>query len=215
MIHYPTSIHEAPLEDISVLLHEFVRLPYPRQFLRVSIPPNFPLTSSDLNATPDMTLCLQSLRGRRELRLPILVECAFTQGIDRALDQTRREVESHPEIRMVILIDITEAPAYSSPARDSPAWDKFKDLPALQLDDFLTTCDPQLQDVPEFLKPVTSGGHKWAHISTLKYHVWVRESEGDGTLEDWPQLDLEANESEYVAHGVSSIICYEVGWLLI
>lgn len=211
MIQYPTFIHEAPLEDVSALLHEFGKLPYLREFLHVSTPPNFPLISSDLNATPDMTLCFQSLRGKRELRLPVLMECAFSQDIGHAVEQARREVTAHPEIRMVILIDIVETLTYCSPAKGSPAWERFKDLTPLQLDNFLTICVPQLQIVPEFLKPVVSEGHRWAHISAIHYHVWVREGEGTGTPEDQLQLNLEADEDDYVAHCVSSNIWYEAG----
>ncbi|KAL4065624.1 hypothetical protein V8B97DRAFT_2010275 [Scleroderma yunnanense] len=101
---------------------------------------------------------------------------------------------------MVILIDIIETLTYSSPAKGSPAWEKFKDLTSLQLDNFLTICDPQLQNVLDFLKPVIFEEHRWAHISEIHYHIWVWESEGVGTLEDWLQLDLEADENDYVAH---------------
>lgn len=167
-------VHEGPLEDVLSTLHQFVSLPYSRQALCIAIPPNFHLKTLDLNTTPDMVLTMTSMHGPKVIWIPFLIECAFSQG-EKVFDQVKKEIATHPELCLVIIILITEAPKYRSPQKGGETWKYFEALGPLELDEFVRICNPQLGEGQEFIVPVTAKGHRWCSIDQVDYYVWLRE----------------------------------------
>ena len=167
-------VHEGPLEDVLSTLHQFVSLPYSRQALCIAIPPNFHLKTLDLNTTPDMVLTMTSMHGPKVIWIPFLIECAFSQG-EKVFDQVKKEIATHPELCLVIIILITEAPKYRSPQKGGETWKYFEALGPLELDEFVRICNPQLGEGQEFIVPVTAKGHHWCSIDQVDYYVWLRE----------------------------------------
>ncbi|KIJ18417.1 hypothetical protein PAXINDRAFT_8664 [Paxillus involutus ATCC 200175] len=193
LLEKPSTIHEAPLEDLNIALTStFPGLPYPRKAVCLAVALNFPIKTAKLTATPDAVIAMTSTRGPKKLRLPFIVECAFSQTRDSVFTKIKHEIVAHPEVVMVLIVVINEVPLYSAPRDHSVAWERFKcDILPLELDTFITACDEISEDV---LKgPIVAVGHAWCTISSVDYYVWLKE--------EGVPINITDENGEYSVHG--------------
>lgn len=159
------------------------------------------IMKSGFAATPDAVISVTSMKGPRQLRLPFILECAFSQPITDVFNKVKDEIVAHPEVVMVVIVFIKEEPPFHSPKDRSEAWERFKLHPSpLELGEFLAACDDVEEG--EIGRPIMTAGHTWCNISNIDYYVWLKK---DGATIDIEDAD-KANESS--VHGVSYILTY-------
>jgi len=100
---------------------------------------------------------------------------------------------------MVILLDVKEAPDFSSPFPESDAWKSLsKDSSPLSLTEFVIASNLANRiDIP-FTEPVTVANHVWCSIPSVDFYVWLRDP-STGVL------DVRATPGEHTAYGVSTL----------
>ncbi|KAI6013854.1 hypothetical protein EDC04DRAFT_2609172 [Pisolithus marmoratus] len=162
--------HEVPLTDFRDKLNSAVQnLPFDRWLLQVALETNFSIQSSQtrFSGIPDLSLTLMSMTS---------------SNLDLLKDKVRKEIAVYPEVVLVIMILIKEAPNYHSPAEGSAAWNQFPKQNWLDEEAFLSLKHSDINsdkcDHPHganfTLKPVIVTKHCWCNITSAKYCIWVK-----------------------------------------
>lgn len=192
LVEMPSAIHEAPFDCLKLSLgHSIAALPYDNDIIFPMVHMNSSLSVKRKSVTPDICITVTPAEGpTKTVLVPFIGECACSEDKPHVISKLKDTIAAHPHTKMVVLVLIREAQPYSSPGKDSVAWDTLSrsDVP-LELDQFITERFPPCT-------PITIANHKWCHISTVDVFVWVR---GD----DEPVIDLETEDAEHMAHGVS------------
>lgn len=189
IIQWPSAMHEAPIAELNGIMSQFQELNWPSELVRIYVSTNTDLESSSISAVPDLSLICTSVEGgAKKRRVPLIVECAFSQPNEKAFEKIKELIIARPEVLMAIVIIINEN-KYESPKEGSPAWERFQHDPApLRLDEFTEIVTPiaEQKDVPEgFMNPVVAEEHTWCSIRNVEYHVWLKqEGEGEGDSDD-------------------------------
>ncbi|KAG6369782.1 hypothetical protein JVT61DRAFT_13543 [Boletus reticuloceps] len=215
IVELPRLAHEVPLSKLRDAFTPIIeQMPYNDTLIHPSVEMNLSLKSSsgDFNATPDLSIHLVRLSGRRLKPEFVCIggECAFSQDQDTLLMKLQLEFDACSEVVMVVMIILTEVRPYHSPEEDSTAWHIFhhhSECPSFK--DFLDMVEIMDED-STWLGPVKVAGHAWCLISNVDNHVWVKvgeekinintESSGTvavhGTL--FPEIDM--NTVDIVIH---------------
>jgi len=190
LVEMPSAIHEAPFDCLKLSLgHSIAALPYDNDIIFPMVHMNSSLSVKRKSVTPDICITVTPAEGpTKTVLVPFIGECACSEDKPHVISKLKDTIAAHPHTKMVVLVLIREAQPYSSPGKDSVAWDTLSrsDVP-LELDQFITERFPPCT-------PITIANHKWCHISTVDVFVWVR---GD----DEPVIDLETEDAEHMAHG--------------
>ncbi|KIK94491.1 hypothetical protein PAXRUDRAFT_12021 [Paxillus rubicundulus Ve08.2h10] len=174
------------------------QIPYDRSLISPMLQMGFLVESEKFSGTPDMVLSLGPLKGSHTVCIPIIGECAFSQRQDELERKLMNEIETCPEVIMVIMVVIKEADTFRGPADGSAAWNEFCDKPFQSSRLFFAgpQDQPEAQAAEHALsQPIVVRDHVWCHISSTDDYVWVKE--GD------EQIDIEQRDAEHMAHGLS------------
>jgi hypothetical protein len=188
----PSAIHEAPFDCLKLSLGQSIAmLPYDHDTVFQMIHMNSSLKVGRKSVTPDICLTLTPAEGPTNIVLvPFFGESACSEDKRHAIGKLAKTIRAHPDIKMAVLGLIREAQPYHHPKRNSHAWKFFSARPEpLPLDEFIT----------ERFPPCTSikiARHNWCHVSSVELFVWVQ---GD----DEAAIDLNKEDAEHMAHGVS------------
>jgi len=153
-----------------------------------------------MSQTPDISLEFFSNAPHGDLVYPSICQIAFSESLEDVIDTIESVVEGDLAIQMVILLDVKEAPDFSSPLPESDAWKSLsKDSSPLSLTEFVMASNLAIP----FTEPVTVANHVWCSIPSVDFYVWLRDP-STGVL------DVRATTSEHTAYGVSTpdiVIC--------
>jgi len=195
-IEWPTAVHKVLITTLtSTLDKHIVDLPYPDSLLDVLMNQNTSIKAPDTNSEfiPDTSLSFFSKLFPCCHRYQLILKVAFTQTLADVLLKVKEFLNTFPEVLMVVVVNITEARPYQSPAADSMAWNTFQqDSNPLDLGAFITPQD-SLRGMT-----VNSGGHMWCSIKSIDYHVWMK-SDLDGN-----KIDIDVTNNKFCTWGVSS-----------
>jgi hypothetical protein len=192
LVEMPSAIHEAPFDCLKLVLGQSIlAMPYDRDLIFPMLHMNSSLSAKRKSVTPDICMTVTPVEGPTKIVLvPFVGECACSEDKGHAIRKLKDTIAANPHARMAILGLIREAQPYRSPKDDSVAWKTLSEPDeVLPLDEFIVE-----RSAP--CTPITIADHKWCHISTVEMFVWVR---GD----DEATIDLDNQDAEHMAHGVS------------
>lgn len=200
IVELPRSAHEIPLTELNRTMVPIIeKIPYDSSLIRPSVEMNLLVNSlsGDFDGTPDMAILLARQSGRRvDSEVVFLAECAFSQGKEALRKKLQLEVDARPELVMVIMIIITEAPRYHSPKEDSTAWHTFRHHSTCctftEFADMIQTTDED----HKWLGSITVADHVWSHVSNVDYYVWVNDGE---------KIRIDERDGPTMACGVSEV----------
>jgi hypothetical protein len=193
----PSALHEESFDYLKDCFTLAIgRLPYNDELLTPRASMNSNLKIEDKIVTPDMLIQITPVKGPRKMRLISGVgECALSESKEDVFDKVEDEIRAHPEIDLAIVVVVTEAIPYASPAKDSTAWKALcnsKEEHSLSLDSFIDQ-----RSTPRSVgHPLKVAGHNWCHLDTVEYFAWVKG-------EDGLPIDIRNENPGYMAHGVS------------
>lgn len=189
-------IHEMPLTDFrDCVCNTLDSLPYDKRTLRAKVEMNllFHSPTDGFTATADLIVFLSSMACLEVPEIPVIVECAFSQDRAKLWMKMKKEIDTHPEVALLVAIVITESPGYRSPEEDSEAWKKFvqedtcRDAKTfLALKGHCATAEAQSLCIKV-------AGHLWCNVTSADYYVWVKDG-------DDQKIDIDCMHE---AHGVS------------
>ncbi|KAG1852258.1 hypothetical protein DFJ58DRAFT_841916 [Suillus subalutaceus] len=170
-----SSMHEAPFCHLESIFSSFLYSSYLRDYsVCTSVSRVFELMSA--SAVPDL-LIKMDVRSKGNWIHEVLVigECAFAQDTDSVLRKIKYEISGHPEVLMVIMVEIDEHQPYRSPGRMSEAWQMLrKETSTLSRSSFNSFRGAAAQSLEN---PIVFAGHTWCHLASVQFHVWVRGDE--------------------------------------
>lgn len=171
-------------------------LAYPTSIVRLSVGLSCSIKTESFDGTPDLVISMASKKGPKKVRLPFIVECAFSQTQEHAFAKLKEEIDAHPDVIMVFLVVIKEDPSYHSPQDHSDAWERSRrDVDPLELDAF-TTISNDISEV--FENPIVIYGHTWCSIRSVDYYVWHQK--------DGVPIEIDSEDAEFCVHGVCNIL---------
>lgn len=118
----------------------------------------------EIKGTPDFTLDMWSFHNTNSRRL-VIGECAFTQRDADVTEKLRAYLRQPSDTLVAFKILITEDPPYSTPSLTPSA---AKQSLSLERDEF------DRANEGDFAR-VTVGRHTWLSISSVEFHVWIRQ----------------------------------------
>ncbi|KAI6111422.1 hypothetical protein F5141DRAFT_1214940 [Pisolithus sp. B1] len=203
-IQCPSAVHEAPLEDVAVVFLPLLSAGYDHDIMRLSMPPNFPMKENNITCTPDLVLSVTSMDGPKRQILPFILECAFTQSRQQVFKKIALEVAAHPEVEMVVIVVIEEVPVYHAPRVGAILPCQLTNAPILDLEAFISACNPRTRPDKLRLAPIVTDDHTWCRITRVHYYVWLQNDTAATPEEMSIQIDPEAEveQTEYTAHGI-------------
>ncbi|KAF9225978.1 hypothetical protein BS17DRAFT_815660 [Gyrodon lividus] len=149
----------------------------------------------DFDATPDIAIILACQSGEHlDPQIMFLGECAFLQKEEALMKKIQLEINAHPEIIMVMMINIKEDTPYHSPKKGSTTWHTFRHYTQCSSFKEFVKMKQTTDGDSGTLGPVTVADHLWCWITQVDYYVWV----GDGEK----KINIHKRGGRMTAHGV-------------
>ncbi|KAG2046355.1 hypothetical protein BDR06DRAFT_977544 [Suillus hirtellus] len=127
------------------------------------------------------------------VKIPSIVEVAFSQSEAALLDRFQNAIKFYPELGMILMLVINETPPFLSPKPLGHTWRKLHprdNKPHHSALVFLSLQDePQSFDEPT---PVIVEGHSWCAITDIQVQVWVQGRRG--------AINIDTKDSRLTAH---------------
>ncbi|KAG1763287.1 hypothetical protein EDD22DRAFT_887448 [Suillus occidentalis] len=186
LIEMRSLIHEAPLEHLSTIFKLFFKfLDGLRHHCDNSVHIRTSMNSPLSSIVPDMLMRMESVTRNYRSSVVVFVECAFAQDVGSVLRKIKYEIASHPEVLMVILVVIDEDQRYRSPERTSEAWRMLRqETSSRSYSSFYSLSEDTHSSHDQ---PIVIAGHTWCHLTSARFHIWVR---GDEPI----NIDVDNNE---------------------
>ena len=169
MVLSPLPAHESILREITKMLTTVLAtMPISQKIMNRTVVGNTPFIGQSIFAIPDL-MVLTAHRGSLKERQRWIMECAFSQKDEDAMQRLQQYICDDPDILVVGKIVIKQASTYHSPGSNVNLATQLRLAPLVTFSEWLAF----RSDEDEFGQ-VEVDDFSWFSLAYAEIHLWVR-----------------------------------------